>query len=51
MAELINKLIATNRLDDIKRAVKEEEYRAQLMQEMSDPDPIQITSKFLNKKN
>ncbi len=39
MAELIDKLIVTNRLDDIKRAVKEDEYRAQLMQEMSDPDP------------
>ena len=35
MAELIDKLIAADRMDDIKRAIVDEEYRAQLIRELS----------------
>ena len=34
MAELINKLMAADRMDDIKRAMEDEGYRAQLMKEL-----------------
>ena len=36
MAELIDKLIAADRMDDRKRAIDDEEYRAQLMKELND---------------
>ena len=34
MAELINKLMAADRMDDIKRVMEDEGYRAQLMKEL-----------------
>lgn len=35
MAEFIDKLMMADRMDEMKRAIKDEEYREQLMRELS----------------
>ena len=34
MAELINKLMTSDRMEDMKRAIEDKDYRAQLMKEL-----------------
>ena len=34
MAELINKLMTSDRMEDMKRAMEDKDYRAQLMKEL-----------------